>query len=90
MSKLPIKLAVASCEVLPDWEVDDAPLLEVLGQVTDLTIAAWSDHSMDWKKFDAVLLRTTWDYTERLAEFLDWVDRVSGDTLLVNSADWVH
>lgn len=90
MSKLPIKLAVASCEVLPDWEVDDAPLLEILGQVTDLTIAAWSDHSVDWKKFDAVLLRTTWDYTERLAEFLDWVDRVSGDTLLVNSAAWVH
>ena len=90
MSKLPINLAIASCEVLPDWEVDDAPLLEVLGQVTHLTIAVWSDQSIDWKMFDAVLLRTTWDYTERLDEFLDWVDRISKETLLVNSAAWVH
>jgi glutathione synthase/RimK-type ligase-like ATP-grasp enzyme len=30
----------------------------------------------DWSRFDAAVFRTTWDYFERLPEFLAWLDRV--------------
>lgn len=46
----------------------------------------WSDAGVDWASFDAILIRTTWDYTRRVAEFLDWIDRVSTQTLLLNDA----
>ena len=45
----------------------------------------WRDPSVNWAGFDAVLIRTTWDYTLHRAEFLRWADRVAGLTHLFNS-----
>jgi len=45
----------------------------------------WRDPSVDWGGFDAVLIRTTWDYTLHRAEFLRWADRVASLTILFNS-----
>lgn len=36
----------------------------------------WSDPSVDWMSFDAVVVRSCWDYFLRPAEFLAWVDRL--------------
>lgn len=41
---------------------------------------------MDWSEFDAVLVRTTWDYQEKLPAFLRWVGRVSRVSRLFNPA----
>jgi len=35
-------------------------------------IVVWDDPSVTWDRFDAVLLRSTWDYHERRNDFLDW------------------
>lgn len=47
-------------------------------------VVAWDDATVSWRRFDAVLLRSPWDYTERLVEFLDWCDRVQRSTRLLN------
>jgi glutathione synthase/RimK-type ligase-like ATP-grasp enzyme len=36
--------------------------------------AVWSDASIDWNAFDVVLMRSPWDYFERVAEFRAWLD----------------
>ena len=36
----------------------------------------WTDPDVDWAAYDAVVIRSTWDYFDRPAEFLAWVDRV--------------
>ena len=45
---------------------------------------SWDDPTVSWQRFDAVLLRSTWDYTQRLPEFLAWCERVSALTRLLN------
>jgi len=45
---------------------------------------AWDDATVSWSRFDAALLRSPWDYTERLGEFLNWCDRVQRSTRLLN------
>jgi len=50
----------------------------------------WDDPAADWSRFDLALLRSTWDYTDRLHEFLAWSERVSGLTALHNSAATVR
>ena len=47
-------------------------------------IAVWDDPRVDWSRFDMALLRSAWDYTERLPQFLAWVGRVAAVTLLLN------
>jgi hypothetical protein len=47
-------------------------------------IADWDDPNVDWARFDLALLRSAWDYTERLTQFLAWVERTAASTLLLN------
>ena len=44
----------------------------------------WNDPDVDWAAYDAVLIRTTWDYQENLPAFLEWIDAVSKRTKLFN------
>ena len=50
----------------------------------------WDDDRVDWSSLDAVVLRTTWDYHERLDEFLAWIDRVAARTRLFNPPEVVR
>ena len=47
-------------------------------------IVCWDDATVDWGGFDIVLVRSTWDYSWRLPEFLRWAERVSACTRLSN------
>ena len=67
-------------------EVDEdlAPLESALRDTgADVTIAEW-DRPHDWSRFDVALLRSTWDYPQRLAEFFGWAEPVSRQTRLLN------
>ena len=79
-----MKLAIASCTDLAEWEVDDQILFDELRrQNIDFTVLAW-DSETDWSVFDCCLIRTTWDYSERVDEFKNWLNAVSTETLLLN------
>lgn len=54
------------------------------------TVVAWDDPTVSWARFDAALLRSTWDYTQRLPAFLDWCARIASITRLLNPLDVVR
>src|SRR5271165_383088 len=39
----------------------------------------WDDATVSWKQYDAVVLRSTWDYHRRPEEFRAWIDRCQHD-----------
>jgi len=45
--------------------------------------AVWDDPGVDWSA-PLVVVRSTWDYTGRLEEFLAWAERVERSTTLAN------
>jgi len=65
---------------------EDEPLglaaLERAGVSVD--VVDWDDAAVDWSVFDRVVLRSAWDYPQRLDEFSTWLDAVDGETDLVN------
>lgn len=80
-----MRIALATHARLASTEIDDRPLhaaLTASGAVCEQPI--WDDPSVDFGRYDAVLLRTTWDYQYKLPEFLAWADRVSRVTRLFN------
>lgn len=82
MSKPTIALVTATAA--RDLDEDLPPLETALrNAAADVTIAEW-DRPQDWSRFDAALLRSTWDYPQRLAEFFDWAGEVSMKTKLLN------
>jgi cystathionine gamma-synthase len=82
-----VRIALASQVELPDWEVDDAPLhTALLKRGVTVSAPAWTDAAVDWGAFDAVLLRTTWDYAGQRERFVRWADAVGAHTSLHNPA----
>lgn len=85
-----MRIALITCEDLPDWEVDDAPLRDALVAAgAQLSEPVWSDPAVDWSRFDLAVLRTTWDYQDRLPEFLEWAERAARATRLEHGAEVV-
>ncbi|MEC8381853.1 MAG: hypothetical protein VXZ96_16100 [Myxococcota bacterium] len=79
-----MNIALASCDNLPDWEVDDRPFHMALEQSGHkYTVISWTAQ-VDWSQYDAVLIRTTWDYTQKPKQFLQWAQNVSQVSHLLN------
>jgi glutathione synthase/RimK-type ligase-like ATP-grasp enzyme len=53
-------------------------------------ICDWDDPDVDWSRYRFTLLRSTWDYIDRYAEFNAWIDRVSAVTRLLNPPEVVR
>ncbi len=78
MSSLPT-VAFVTHPGVPDLTADDrlaVDALAALGVATDAV--CWDDPAVDWLRYGAVVLRSTWDYYLRLAEFVAWIDRLEG------------
>ncbi|MEU1290473.1 hypothetical protein [Kitasatospora sp. NPDC005856] len=50
----------------------------------------WNTASVTWERFDLAVIRSAWDYVERLDEFLTWADATAGVTRLWNPASVVR
>ena len=72
-----MRLALATCSTVPAWEVDDRPLHDALAaRGVEAPQIVWDDPHVDWRRFDAVLIRTTWDYQEKRDAFVAWAEEL--------------
>lgn len=79
-----LSIALAWCDPYPPVADDEGPLREALLSLgATPSTPAW-DAEIDWSRFDAVLLRCTWDYHERAEAFLAWCVATSRVTHLAN------
>lgn len=56
----------------------------------DVATVSWDDPRVDWERFDLVVIRSAWDYSERVTEFVAWAGRVARLTVLANPASVVR
>ncbi len=82
-----MRVAIATCAELPNLDEDGPLLLEQLRKrEVHATAAVWDDPAVLWDSFDAVVLRSTWDYAGKWTSFRRWIDEVGKVTTLVNPA----
>jgi O-ureido-D-serine cyclo-ligase len=65
----------------PDLEPLRIALLE---NGADVEVVSWDDDEVEWAHFEAIILRSTWDYADRIVEFRAWLDVVDQQTRIVN------
>ncbi|HYP41416.1 MAG TPA: hypothetical protein VEX13_13740 [Chloroflexia bacterium] len=78
-------VALVTYVELPNLAEDDQILLDAL-QRRGLSVwpAIWDDPQFDWSAPKLAVIRSTWDYHHRLAEFLAWARLASRLTTLWN------
>ncbi len=83
------RVALVTSNALPNLYEDDLPLVAALADIGIASAPAeWSDASIDWTSFDALIMRSPWDYFERVAEFRDWLDgRIAERVIMCNSRE---
>jgi glutathione synthase/RimK-type ligase-like ATP-grasp enzyme len=70
-------VAIATCSLLPDLDSDEQqliPALEACGLSAEPRV--WDDPDVRWDDFRVVVIRSTWDYSERRDAFLEWAASV--------------
>lgn len=65
----------------PGWEDDRIAAAMLTDEGVDVVFVAWDDPSISWDSFDRVLIRSVWDYFDRLEEFLAWTEKVGPERL---------
>src|SRR5579862_8647303 len=72
-----MSVAFVTYSGIPDLTPDDRLATAALadrGVTTDAV--CWDDKQIDWRAYDAVVLRSTWDYFRRVDEFRGWIERL--------------
>lgn len=76
-------IAYVTCRKLPHLTSGDRLTLPFLNERGfQMQAAVWDDPDVRWQDFEAVVLRSPWDYHTRYDEFLRWLDRIAGVNLL--------
>ncbi len=79
-----MRVAFATSSWFPDGVEEERPAAAMLGAA----FHRWDDPNVDWTAFDRVVIRSTWDYTLRVEEFLAWC-RLVGSERLRNAPELV-
>lgn len=82
-----MKFAIATCFNIPEPDVDeDLTLSAFERRGHEVHLAAWENQSVDWSDFDAVIVRSTWNYPLQVEAFAEWIQSVDDQTTLLNPA----
>ncbi|MFC1740865.1 RimK family alpha-L-glutamate ligase, partial [Pseudomonadota bacterium] len=85
------KCAFLTLDERGDYVIDDehavAPLEKLGWQVSTVS---WRQTDMPWSEFDAVIVRSTWDYWNDVASFLDTLRHIDRVSYLANPLDIIH
>jgi glutathione synthase/RimK-type ligase-like ATP-grasp enzyme len=86
------RVALVTCSSIRELTDDDRPLLVELWNLgIEAEPAVWDDPSVDWGSFDAVVIRSAWDYHLSPAAFFAWLARLEAlGTKLWNPAPVVR
>ncbi|MFI8203583.1 RimK family alpha-L-glutamate ligase [Streptomyces sp. NPDC085937] len=82
-----VRIALVTTQPRPEINMDrDMPMLlaSLNKEGAEASSVNWDNEEVEWEAFDLVVLRSTWDYTWRSVDFLDWVDSCSHVTNLRN------
>ncbi|QNH62514.1 ATP-grasp domain-containing protein [Hymenobacter sediminicola] len=77
-----MNIALVTCETLAQYaapNVDDEDNLltrHLRQQGHHVEPRIWSNPAVDWLSYDVVVLKSPWDYFDRVQEFYAWLDRI--------------
>jgi len=74
-----------------DYVIDDEHLINPLAELGwQVSTVSWRQTEIPWYEFDAVIIRSTWDYWDDVPAFLDVLGRIDRESRLANPLEIVQ
>lgn len=71
--------------------IDDEHAIQPLERLGwDVSTVSWRQTEVPWRYYDAVVIRSTWDYWDDVPSFLNALEQIDGETRLANPMDLVR
>jgi len=75
------QIALITCESLGNYtanaDSEDERLYQLLkGKNLPVSWQVWDDESIDWAQFEAIIIKSPWDYFDKIDAFYSWLDKV--------------
>ncbi|MBL0063063.1 MAG: hypothetical protein IPP40_16680 [bacterium] len=84
-------IGLATDNTLPELSGGEQLLYQELCRRTECKIVIWDDPQESWRNCSQIIIRTTWNYSYHLSEFLNWIDRIEQAGIrLHNSAEIIR
>lgn len=81
------RIAFATWRAQPQMTADDRLAIGPLrDRGIDVESIPWSSTTVEWAQFDAVVLRSCWDYHVRVRAFVDWLEKLEAEDVRVLNA----
>jgi glutathione synthase/RimK-type ligase-like ATP-grasp enzyme len=72
-----MKLGLITSQAWPTLIDGDKPIIGLLARHDIVALPlVWDDESIDWQGFDALVMRSPWDYFEKYPSFSAWLNRI--------------
>ena len=72
-----MQIAILTCEKLPNLlETDQKIISELAKHKIAAKAVIWDNKNINWKDFDLLIFRSTWDYFEKQTEFDIWLEEI--------------
>ena len=80
-----MNICLATCAEIPNGIEDDRALFaELTRRGHNVRWQIWNDPIVDWRFFEKVVIRSTWDYHYHLDDYIRWIAAVSLQSTLIN------
>ncbi len=85
------KIALITADAARARDEDLDPLLAACTSAgLDAEVVSWNTPGIDLSPYSLAILRSPWDYADRLPEFLAWCAQCSGETTLLNPLEVIR
>lgn len=83
--------AFLTLDVRGDFVIDDEHAVQPLADLGwQVSIVSWRQREIPWSHYDAVIIRSTWDYWNDVDGFLEVLQTIDASTRLANSLQLVR
>ena len=78
------KVAIVSCDKWVGKVKEDELLkFELNKLLVDVDIISWQDNTVDYSKYDAIIIRSLWGYQDYIEEFVDYLGKLKKEKVKV-------
>ncbi len=91
-----MKIAIVTCADMLNYNSsvgsEDELIHEYLSdRGLDLTFAIWDSPSVVWKNYDLLLIKSPWDYFDKIAAFYSWLKNMKSEGIpMLNSTEIIY